>query len=51
MKTDEKARDEEAYRLMDLLMEWYHQTNDADEKERYKKHLRDIEEDLGLLDE
>ena len=51
MKTDEKAREEESYRLMDDLTRWYHQTDDTDEKELYKKHLIDMEQDLGLLDE
>lgn len=48
--TDEQVREEESYRLMELLTNLYHQTNDIKQKERYKKHLMDIEQDLGLLD-
>jgi hypothetical protein len=44
-------RNEEAYRLMDDLTRWYHQTDDLEQKERFKEHLMDIEQDLGLLDE
>ena len=49
--TDEQAREEEAYDLMELLTRYYHQTDDRKLKEMYKGYLRDIESDLGLLDE
>ena len=51
MTTDKEAREEEAYELMELLTRWCHQTDDIDEKELYRKHLRNMEQDLGLLDE
>lgn len=51
LMTDEQAREEEAYRLMDDLTRWYHQTDDIKLKEMYKSYLRDIEDDLGLLEE
>ena len=49
--TDKEAREQNAYDLMELLTRWYHQTDDIEQKELYKKHLMDIESELGLINE
>lgn len=47
---DENWKEEELYKLLETLTKLYHRTNDKELQELFKNHMKDIEEDLGLLE-
>lgn len=44
------AKEEESYNLLESITKICHNTNDEYLKKLYKDYLKDIEEDLGLLE-
>lgn len=48
---DENWREEELYMMLETITKLYHKTNDTQLQELFKDHMKDIESELGLLDE
>lgn len=48
---DENWREEELYMMLETLTKLYYGTNDKKLQELFKDHIKDVESDLGILEE